>query len=47
MTGEGQTGILTDELACLTTRRTFKFEMRVKGDDIIAIKDNRVDIIDK
>ena len=45
--GEGGIGILTDELGCLTTHRTFKLILKVEGDDIIAIKDNRIEIIDK
>ena len=42
--GKGGIGILTEEMGCLTEQRLFQLTIKVKGDDVVAIKDNRVDI---
>lgn len=45
--GEGGLGILKNESDCLTEQRIFQLIIKVEGDNVTAIKDNRVEIIDK
>lgn len=42
--GKGSIGILTEEMGCLTEQRTFQLSIKVEGDNVVAVKDNRIDM---